>query len=160
MELLAAEAKVAKPTIYAHFKDKEALFRAVVEAVSASIYDAAKEASEAGGPLEERVAAMLAAKHTRYWELVQASPHAEELVRSQDELAAAIVKRFDRAYAKLLGEVLAAGGLRLERFELTAASCAQLLIRATSGAGYDATSVASHRRNLREIVHVLLGALR
>ena len=77
-----------------------------------------------------------------------------------DLVLEAIVKRLDRAYAKLLADALAAGGLRLDRFDLSPATCAQLLLRATSGAAYDATSVASHRRHVKEIVTVILAALR
>jgi len=160
MELVAMEAGVAKPTIYAHFADKEALFRAVIEAVSGSMFAAAKAATEAGGPLDERLAAALSAKHTRYWELVRDSPHGEELMRSKDTLGEAIVKRFDRAYAKLLTDLLAAENLHLARFGLTPATCTQLLIRATSGAAYDATTAAVHRHHVKEIVTVVLAALR
>ena len=160
MDLVATEAGVAKPTIYSHFADKEALFRAVIAALCDSMYDGAKTASEAAGTLEDRVAAMLSAKHTRFWEIVRGSPHGEELVRSKDELGEAITKRFDRAYAKLLADVLAGGNLRLARFDLTPATCAQLLIRASSGASYDATTAAAHRQHVKEIASVILAALR
>ena len=159
MDLVAAEAGVAKPTIYTHFADKEALFRAVIESLCDSMLADAKAASEAGGSLEDRVAAMLSAKHTRYWEVVKNSPHGEELVRSKDALGEAITKRFDRAYAKLLADVVAGGNLRLARFDLSPATCAQLLVRASSGASYDATTAAAHRNHVKEIVTVLLAAL-
>src|SRR5262249_50059289 len=93
VDLLAAEADVAKPTVYAYFEDKEAVFRAVVEAVCDELVAAADEAARAPGPIEERVGAMLSAKFTRYWELVHASPHAQELVDSHGRLGAEIVKR-------------------------------------------------------------------
>ncbi len=160
MDLVAAEAGVAKPTIYSHFADKETLFRAVVEKVCEAIYSDAKAASETDGALEDRVAAMLSAKHTHFWEVMRASPHAEELVRSTDEIGEAIVKRLDRAYAKLLADVLAGSDLHFARFDLGPASCAQLLIRASSGASHDATSVSMHRRHVKEIATVILAALR
>ena len=160
MDLVATEAGVAKPTIYTHFADKEALFRAVIEALCDSILAATKDGSEGDGPLEDRVAAMLSAKHTRFWEIVRTSPHGEELVRSKAALGEAITKRFDRAYAKLMMETLAGANLPLARLDLTPATCAQLLIRASSGAAYDATSAATHRHHVKEIVAVILAALR
>jgi AcrR family transcriptional regulator len=161
VELLAAEAGVAKPTIYSYFDDKEAIFRAVVEAAGEAILAAAATARDGEGRLEDRLAAILSAKLTRYYELVEASPHAQELVDSQGRVGDDIVKRCDRSYAKLVTEVLAADDeLQLARLSLTPSAAAQLLIRAASGASYDATSVASHRKQRKEIVRVIVHALR
>ncbi len=161
IELLAAEAGVAKPTIYAYFEDKDSIFRAVVEAVCVELLERAEAASLARGAVEERLAAMLAAKLTRYFELVQASPHAQELVDSQGRLGAEIVQRTDRAYVKLLVAVIEADEeLDPSRIGLSAASAAQLLLRAASGAAYDATTTVAHRKHLGEIVRVIVAAIR
>lgn len=160
VDVLASEAGVAKPTVYAYFDDKDAIFRAVVEAVCDELLRATVEASRAG-PAEERLARMLSAKFTRYWELVHASPHAQELVDSQGKLGASIVQQFDRAYLKLLvAAVEDADGLEPARVGLTASSAAQLLLRAASGASYDATSAAAHRKHVAEIVRVVVAGMR
>jgi AcrR family transcriptional regulator len=159
VDWLAREANVAKPTIYAYFQDKEAVFRAVVVSACAAILQEARTAS--GASIEERVAAMLSAKFTRYWELVQSSPHAPELIDSQSRLGAEIVQESDRVFRQLLARTLAqARELRPARLGLTAGQAAQLLIRAASGAAYDATSAAQHRRFVAETVRVLLAAFR
>lgn len=161
MDLLATGAGVAKPTVYAYFADKEDLFRAVVTSVCESLLDDARNASVADAPLDERVARMLSAKFTRYWELVQASPHAQELVGSQSELGGEIVQRFDRAYLKLLVDVLSSDArVDFKKLGLTASSAAQLLLRAASGCAYDATSAAAHRRHVFEVARVVLAAFR
>ena len=106
IDLLAGEAGVAKPTIYAYFEDKDAIFRAVVEAVCDELVTGAQRASEGTAPIAERLTAMLQAKFTRYFELVQASPHAQELIDSHGQLGADIVQRSDRAYLALLVSVI------------------------------------------------------
>jgi len=160
IDLLAAEAGVAKPTVYAYFDDKEAIFVAVAEHVCEELYAAAREAAEGPGAVEERLAAMLGAKHTRYYELVSASPHAQELVATQNRLAAAVIEKADRAYVKLVAQVLEASELSPARAGLTVNAAAHLLVRATAGASHDATSVAGHRRHLAEIVRVLCLGMR
>ncbi len=161
VDLLAAEAGVAKPTVYAYFADKDAIFQAVVASVCDELLASAEAASRADGPVDGRLAAMLSAKFTRYWELVHASPHAQELIDSQGALGAEIVQRLDRDYLKLLVSVIErAKDLDPKRVGLTAASAAQLFLRAASGADYDATSVAGHRKHLAEIVRVLAAAMR
>jgi hypothetical protein len=48
----------------------------------------------------------------------------------------------------------------LTRAGLTATGLAHLLVRAASGAAYDATTVAAHRKNLTELVRVLMLGVR
>lgn len=160
VEQLAAEAGVAKPTIYAYFDDKEAIFRAVVEAVCDEMVAGAKDASERDAPIEERLAAMLSAKFTRYFELVLASPHAAELVDSHGTLGAEIVQRADRAYLALLVRVIEECDLDPKRLKLSATGAAQLLLRAASGAAYDAKTPAAHRRHVAEIVRAIVAGMR
>src|SRR5512132_4406241 len=64
VDLIAAEAGVAKPTIYAHFADKEAVFLAVCADVCADFLARAEAASHAPGPIEARLAGVLSAKFT------------------------------------------------------------------------------------------------
>jgi len=161
IDLLAAEAGIAKPTVYAYFADKDSIFCAVVEAVCEQLLARAEEASCATLPIEERLSAMLSAKFTRYWELVHASPHAPELMDSQGRLGAEIVQRCDRAYLKLLATTVETSKeLELKRVGLDATSCAELLLRAGSGAAYDATSASGHKKQLAELVRVIVVALK
>ena len=161
VDLLAAEAAVAKPTIYAYFEDKDAIFRAVVQAVSEDLLAAGRAALGTEAAIESRVAAALSAKFTRYWELVHASPHAEELIGSQGNLAAEIVQRFDRAFLKELVTALESSReLDLDRAGLSATAAARLLLRAASGAAYDATTAAVHKKQLTEIVRLVMTGMK
>ncbi|MBL9042601.1 MAG: TetR/AcrR family transcriptional regulator [Myxococcales bacterium] len=160
LDLLAAEAGVAKPTIYAYFADKDAIFRAVVESLCEELLTAAQAASQSSLPLDEKLAAMLSAKFTRSWELIHSSPHARELHDSQGRLGAETVKRADRAFLKLLVACLQdAEELDLEQAGLSVTAAAQLLVRGASGASYDATSTTMHKRLIAELVRVLIAGL-
>lgn len=160
VDLIARDADVAKPTLYAHFGDKEAIFVAVCHHVMDSILAAATAALERAD-LVDRITEILAAKFTTIFELVDSSPHARELLDSQDAQARDVVAKADQAFVKLLTDALRAA---LRRDELASdhpearpARLAQLLMQAGHGAGYGARSADEHRANLRALVAALLG---
>jgi AcrR family transcriptional regulator len=162
VDLIAHEAEVAKPTLYAHFGDKEAIFVAVCQHVVDGII-AAAEAELEHDDVVDRIAGVLSAKFTRVFELVDSSPHARELLESQDAQAREVVARADVAFAKLLTEALRSafrrGELAADRTEPRPPKLAQLLLQAGHGAGYGAKSVDEHRANLRALVAALLGRI-
>jgi AcrR family transcriptional regulator len=161
MDVLAAEAGLAKATVYAYFPDKESIFRAVVEDVCEGMLRGADEAARSGAPLEEQVAAMLSAKFTRYWELVHSSPHAQELMDSHGRMGAEIIERADKEFAKRLVSTLeGARGLDPKRAGFTLPQLAQLLLRAASGAAYDATSPAMHKKSVADLTRLILAGVR
>jgi AcrR family transcriptional regulator len=164
VDLIATEAGVAKPTIYAHFADKEAVFMAVCADVCEDFLARAEAASRTEGSLEERLTGVLTAKFTFFYELVHRSPHAQELLDSQGRLGADVVQKAERAFHRLLVSMLdeaASGGeIALKPIGLTPGTAASLLMRCGHGAAYDATSTASHARHLAEMVRVLLAGLR
>ena len=157
MRQLASELGVSPMTPYRYFKDKDAVFEAVVVAVCEDLIARAEAASRGRGSIEERLSAMLAAKFTRYWELVQRSPHAQELLDSQNRLGTETIARADKAFVRLLATTIEVSSeVDPARAGLTALGLAQLLIRAASGAAYDATTVAAHRKHLGELVRLLM----
>jgi len=158
VDVIAHEAGVAKPTLYAHFADKEAIFVAVCQHVMDGIL-AAAAAERARPDVVDRIAGILSAKFTAIFELVDSSPHAQELLGSSDAQARDIIARADAAFVKLLGDSLRAAGqageLALERLVPPARLC-PLLMQAGHGAAYGATSAAEHRKQLKALVAALL----
>ena len=161
MDLLAAEAQVAKPTLYAYFDDKDAVFRAVVDHVMTQVVSGARAAAARKGSIADRLAGALAAKFTFLHELVHTSPHAAELLDSQGALGADLVERHDRdvrrVLAGLVEEGVAAGELDLA--DLSSASLVEILLRAGHGAGWGAPTTAAHKRHLTELVRLIVGGL-
>ena len=164
MELIADTAQVAKPTVYAHFADKDALFAAVCEHVLESILAAARAAAKIEGPLEARLSGVLAAKFTHLFELVDASPHAAELLGSSDRVAAERVDEADRRFAAILKELLSeaveAGEIDPARAGSSVPRLVEVLLRCGHGAGYHAGDGARHRKQLEEMVRIVVAAVR
>lgn len=160
MELLATEAQVAKPTLYAHFDDKDAVFRAVVDHVMTRVVTAARAAAEGQGGIADRLAGVLVAKFTTLHELVHQSPHAAELLDSQGRLGADVVDRHDRELRKVLAalveEGVASRELDLARTGVTVAALVEALLRAGHGAGFASPNAAAHRRHLTELVRLIV----
>jgi TetR/AcrR family transcriptional regulator len=165
VDLIAAEAGVAKGTVYAHFDDKEAVFRAVCRHVCDELIAHATSASAAeGDPVERRLFAALEAKFVRVFELVLRSPHAAELWQSQDQLGRDIVDEADERYVALLERLLAdasaRGEIDLGRADAPAAEIARLLLAWSDGLTRAARDADSLRRALSRTVALALGGLR
>jgi hypothetical protein len=100
------------------------------------------------------------AKYTYVFELVDRSPHAQELFDSQGRLAADVVEASDRHYHGLLVEILEQGVSRGELDEarpgVSLGEVAWVLTRSARGASLDAKNPEEHRAQLRALVRVVL----
>jgi len=160
MDALAQEAGVAKPTLYAYFADKDAVYTAVVEAVLEGVLEDARRAAASDGSLEERLARILASKFTRIFELVHSSPHASDLLSSSQSAAQDAVEHADASFRALLGSTVAAAAraseLDLSRAGTTRAAFVEALLQCGYGADALATSGADHRDRIRRQVRLML----
>ncbi len=97
MDQVADAAGLTRQALYHHFESKEALFRAVVEA----LHDGALQAAAAGGALAEQTGSSLAdvlagqveAKMRYVIERLQGSPHVEELLSEHQHQAGDLNQR-------------------------------------------------------------------
>jgi AcrR family transcriptional regulator len=159
IDLIAEAAKVAKPTIYAHFEDKDALFAAVCSLFMEQLLESAQRA-RALPTLQQRVCGILGAKFTMYFEVVLRSPYADELIHATNDLVSDVVEKIDVRYKALLVEELlqceARRELSLSALQLSADSLADALLQAAHGAGYNAKSAAEHTINVQRLVGLIL----
>jgi AcrR family transcriptional regulator len=160
MDLIAERAQVAKPTVYAHFGSKDDLLAAVCADVGERILAGAKAAAGAEAGIVDRVTAVLAAKFTVVFELVQSSPYAEELLRPAGATARESIAAADAAFRRQLTDVLARAARRrdldLRRLGLSSTALAVQLMQVGYGASYGASSVQEQQRNLRALVATML----
>jgi AcrR family transcriptional regulator len=87
MEAIAREARIAKPTLYGYFPDKEAVFLGIVEELVADLLAAFDAALKGEGDVVSRITAALTAKFATIEALLQGSPHAAELYDEHDRSA-------------------------------------------------------------------------
>lgn len=79
MEAIARRAGVAKPTLYKHFADKQAVFDALLSRIIGELRRVSEQALDGPGSAAERVAAALAGKYKFLFSYLENSPHAAEL---------------------------------------------------------------------------------
>jgi AcrR family transcriptional regulator len=98
---VAAEAGVARATLYLHFRDKQALFESLAESLVTGSLAAAAEAWQDDATLAENLTATILAKDLPLWRLHHA-PHGAELLAMDADLTRRQVERLDREFAALL----------------------------------------------------------
>lgn len=152
---IARAAEVAKPTVYAHFEDKEALYVEVVRTTLESIHEEAGRAATAA-TLRDRVVGVLAAKFTRIFELLTQSPHASELIVSNHALAAAVIEQADARFLELLTDVVKGGRRQLGAKADTPGVFANRLLELGHGASYAAKTAREHQKSLQALVDLVL----
>jgi AcrR family transcriptional regulator len=156
MEAVAAQAQVAKATLYSYFPDKETLFSAVAVEVTNRIADALRRELEREGSLDERIARALIARHALVFELVDGSPHARELMYARDLFARAPVLRTDAAMMAALEEALRED----QAFAKQAAGVAATLFFGAVGVSHHAKSVEQVARDVGGFVRPYLAGVR
>lgn len=130
MEAIAAAARIAKPTLYAYFADKDAVFEAVVERLAEEWREAFVGGMRGDGDAAARIGAALVTLHKARMRLREGSPHAAELFDGGG--IAALEGEFGGAIER---ELMLAGVVR-------ARLIAQLLMAAVGGVGAKVQSVA------------------
>lgn len=162
MELVAQECGLTRQALYHHFDSKEALFRAVVEAVHQGALEAEREAAareeRAGNGLADIVVAQLEARYRYFADVLKGSAHAEELLSEHQRQTQDLLQRFSgEKFGLIIGTVeraCAANGLTLTN-GLTAAELARCIELASHGFGFrksDAALVGDLQRSIRLLV--------
>lgn len=98
---VAAEAKVARATLYLRFRDKRALFEGLAEWLVDQALLAAEAAWSEGAGLTANLERTILAKDLPLWRLLHA-PHGSELLALNADLTRRHVERLDHGFAALL----------------------------------------------------------
>ena len=166
MELVAQECGLTRQALYHHFDSKEALFRAVVEAVHEGALAAERAAAareeKAGKGLADIMVAKLEAGHLYFADLLQGSAHAQELLSEHQRQTQDLVQRFAAEKFALIvatiERVSAANRLAL-RDGLTAAELARCIELAAHGLGARKTDEGAFGDLARSIRLLIAGAV-
>ena len=150
MEAIAREAKIAKPTLYSYFSDKEAVFAAIIQALVDDILAAFDRALHGDGDAVARIGAALAAKYRVIGKLLKGLPHADELYSEHDRTAAAQFVAVDRQVEEAITATLREAGVTRPN------ALAQLLLASAYGIGRKATVPAEAGPAIRLLVERLV----
>lgn len=149
-EGVAEAAGMSKVTVYGYFRDKEALFLAVAQRLARRLWQAVEAGFAASGPVSDRLAAGLLAKHRIVFDVIRGSLHAEELLAARSGMLAGIYDRLDGDIRQRMRQILAAEGL--EPSELLA----ETLFNAADGCGRLAGDGEAMERQIRLLTRALI----
>ncbi len=99
---VAAEAGIARATLYLRFRDKRALFEALADWLVATALSMAEAAWRPETGLAENLEATILAKDLPLYRLLHASPHGAALLAKDAELTRKYAQRLDAGFAALL----------------------------------------------------------
>ena len=110
MELVAQACGLTRQALYHHFNSKEALFRAVIEAVHENALEAERAAAareeQAGKGLADVMVAQLQARYRYLFERLKGSTHAEELLSEHQRQTSDLLQRFaGEKFALIVGTI-------------------------------------------------------
>ena len=146
MEAIARAAGVAKPTLYARFADKEAVFVALGTAIMDDYRRAFAEAMSGPGSAAERLIAAIGAKYDSIDRLLGQSPHGPELMAEHMRLNRAVFDDLRAWVNQQTADVLQAEGVP------DAAERARVILAAVDGLKAEFPSTADVARLTRFVV--------
>lgn len=150
MEAIARKAGVAKPTLYAYFPDKNAVFKDLVADLIASWRADFLSALRGDGEVAERIGWAVTVRHKATMRLLAGSPHAAELYSGRDGPAGPELTAFDAEMSAAIEAELAAAGAARPRL------ITQMLLAASFGIGQRAQSPAELGPALRLLAERLI----
>jgi TetR/AcrR family transcriptional regulator len=163
MDDIAAEAGVSRPSLYQHFTGKEDVFRALSRRLHDQALTASGVAARGGGPLAERLRAVLAPKLDLVLDIARESPHAAELLDENDRICGGIEQEFRAALVRLLANVFRAAARRgevdLRGRGLSASDAAALAVDGVLGVERELAEPDVQRRRLTQFATVLAAGL-
>lgn len=109
MEAIAREAGIAKPTLYAQFADKEAIFLGIADGLLDELLVAYDSGMQGPGDLAERVGEALAGQYLVLARTLAGSPHAAELMTEHKRLGLRFRDKDLRAETEIAEALRAAG---------------------------------------------------
>jgi len=150
MEAIARAAGIAKPTLYAYYPDKDAVFTALAERLIGGWRQDFLAALRGDGDIVARVGAALTARCKGAMKLLAGSPHAAELYSGNDRIFGPRIRGYDDELLAGLEAEINDAGIARARF------LAQLLLASASGIGQKAQSPAELGPALRLIAERLI----
>ncbi|MDD9957420.1 MAG: TetR/AcrR family transcriptional regulator [Gammaproteobacteria bacterium] len=163
MNDIAEAAGISRPALYLIFENKENLFCELSDFRLNQAIDVAIDALATSGELRRRFIQALLIFEKVYYEPVSNSPHGEELMDTNQSLAADVMmKGFARlvtAFANELKEAEQNGEASFDNTPLTPKTFVELLISALGGIKKKAKNTADFRRQTEQVAQIFLSSI-
>lgn len=164
---VAEAAKVAKRTVYLHFKSKAAVFLAILEYLAGQVRERCVAAERMGGTAVERLTGLLDAYFGMGFELFSKSEHMPELEETFSKLARSRIgdlnKEYEAGLARFLRSLENAGEIGAPPKGLTMEQIVHILVRAAEGSKHDPKvegDRTAFQQRLRELAILAISAMR
>lgn len=149
MEAIAREARIAKPTLYAQFADKDAVFAAIVDSLLDELLEAFHAGMAGDGDLAERIGDALAGQFAALNRALAGSPHATELMGEHRRAGEKFREKDDEAH-QALATALAKAGVK------HATDLAHIVMAASYGLALKARDEAEMVRAIKLLCHRMI----
>ncbi|MBE1284900.1 MAG: TetR family transcriptional regulator [Rhodobacteraceae bacterium] len=160
MDDIARGANMSRPALYLHYKNKDAIFRALVEGYYVQAVQAIETALGGDGPVQDRLTRAFAAQGGPAMEAMMNSPHGLELIDTGLHVAGEIVEDGEallrRTYADWLSREAEAGAVTLPEL---ADSIAYAMCTAHKGVKMTSKSFPDYTERLRVMALIFAQAL-
>ncbi|MDF1633281.1 TetR/AcrR family transcriptional regulator [Mycoplana sp. MJR14] len=164
MSDIAEAAGVSRPALYQHFSSKADIFRAYVTLIMASTLQAIGTAFAGDGDFSSKLARALDGAFLAPHRLITDSPHGEELIGVNKEIAADLFADWMKGVEQALQEAFVAeskaGRLDLGRSGLDASRLARLVVDAMEGIKLRMASLDEAEHSIADVVRLVAAATR
>lgn len=158
MDDIARHAAMSRSALYLHYRNKEDIFRGLVEHFFAQALRAMEAALFATGQTpEQALAAAFAAKDGTLIDLVFTSPHGEELLEAGATVTADAMRRGEAAKIALLARWLS--GLHLPSDIGPPDAVARTILTAAMGLKYPGQTLEGYRQGQRHLARLFARAI-
>jgi AcrR family transcriptional regulator len=162
MEDIASEAEVSRPTLYAYFKNKQAILQTVSEGIHGYTLENIQAALALDAPLRERLERAFWAWVQPFMQIFFGSPHGAELIGAGSAMASSVSadarQQFQGRLAKTLETARKQGELSFDATGLSAARAAEFLILSLNGLSTGEANERTSKQRLKLLVTLFLSA--
>lgn len=149
MAAISETAGIAKPTLYSRYKDKNAIFQAVVASILDELRTLMDEEFSKSGSVEDRLTAALVAKYCVVFDMLQ-SPHVSQMMEDKVLYAGEAFEKLNADVAKRIEGMICEAGYA-NPSDLT-----HLILSCAFGIHRNARTRENVARDITILVHSLL----
>lgn len=157
---LAEAAGISRPALYLVYASKQEVFRAVLTRELRKRLEEAREAVATKRSPQDKLMAAFEGWSVRNYELTRSSPGAADLFACSLEFATEIANETDATFLTIIADILQPLVGKQARLDTSATALGRMMADSSRGLKASAKTSNELRASLRELVQVVVAALR